>query len=384
MNLCQWITKITISLCTLLCVFTLSCFSAPFVDTQSSTNKKLKDVTSEISQTKSALKTVNKKRMALEKKLKKSDLSISLVTKKIQKNKKSKRNIENSLLELQKTKNTLLTNKKHQESLLAKQLRAAYSAGHHDYIKLLLNQENPASIQRTITQYQYINNARITEIESFKQTIKELALIEEQQNIQSITLNKVTLQLTSDKASLEKNKAQRTTTLKLLKKDQLSKKQQLNKLITEEKNLLAMLKKIKSLIKSTKKLNGLAKLKRKLNWPVSGKLIHTFGSQKHGYIKWKGVLKRASLGQQVKAIYNGTVLFSDWLKGYGLVTIIDHGKGYMSLYGHNQTLLKNVGDYVEKGEPISLVGQSGGQSLPGLYFEIRHAGRAVNPRLWCK
>lgn len=90
------------------------------------------------------------------------------------------------------------------------------------------------------------------------------------------------------------------------------------------------------------------------------------------------------MGQQVKAIYNGTVLFSDWLQGYGLVTIINHGKGYMSLYGHNQTLLKNVGDYVERGEPISLIGQSGGQSQPGLYFEIRHAGQALNPKLWCK
>ena len=92
----------------------------------------------------------------------------------------------------------------------------------------------------------------------------------------------------------------------------------------------------------------------------------------------------APLGRQVQTIHNGTVLFADWLKGYGLVTVIDHGDGYMSLYAHNQTLLKNTGDRVESGESIALVGQSGGQSRPGLYFEIRHLGKAVNPMIWCK
>jgi septal ring factor EnvC (AmiA/AmiB activator) len=92
----------------------------------------------------------------------------------------------------------------------------------------------------------------------------------------------------------------------------------------------------------------------------------------------------ASIGKQVKTIHNGTVLFSDWLKGYGLVTVIDHGEGYMSLYGHNQALLKSVGDRVETGEPIALVGQSGGQSQSALYFEIRHNGQAVNPKIWCR
>ena len=113
-------------------------------------------------------------------------------------------------------------------------------------------------------------------------------------------------------------------------------------------------------------------------------MLHRFGTRKQGYLKWKGVLISSAVGKQVKSIHNGTVLFSDWLKGYGLVTVVDHGKGYMSLYGHNQTLLKNVGDQVEQGEPIALTGQSGGQQQSGLYFEIRHQGKAVNPRLWCK
>lgn len=376
--------KNTIWLCTLLCVFSLSCLANPFFDNQSSTNKKLKDVKSEISETKSALKAVNKKRTLLENQLKDSDLAISSITQKIQENTHNKQAIHNKLAELEQTKIKLITNKRRQEKLLAKQLRAAYSAGHHDYIKLLLNQKNPSTIQRTITHYQYVNNARIKEIESFKKTINELVIVEEKHKAQSTALTAVTLELAVNKKSLEENKEKRTKTLALIKKEQLSKQQQLDKLISEEKSLKDTLNKLELLAKASKNLNGLAKLKRKLKWPVSGRIAHNFGTQKNGYIKWKGVLTRATLGEQVKSIYNGKVLFSDWLKGYGLVTIIDHGKGYMSLYGYNQALLKKVGEYVEQGEPIALVGQSGGQSQPGLYFEIRHAGQAKNPKLWCR
>lgn len=376
--------KNTIWLCTLLCVFSLSCLANPFFDNQSSTNKKLKDVKSEISETKSALKAVNKKRTLLENQLKDSDLAISSITQKIKENKHNKQAIHNKLAELEQTKIKLITNKRRQEKLLAKQLRAAYSAGHHDYIKLLLNQKNPSTIQRTITHYQYVNNARIKEIESFKKTINELVIVEEKHKAQSTALTAVTLELAVNKKSLEENKEKRTKTLALIKKEQLSKQQQLDKLISEEKSLKDTLNKLELLAKASKNLNGLAKLKRKLKWPVSGRIAHNFGTQKNGYIKWKGVLTRATLGEQVKSIYNGKVLFSDWLKGYGLVTIIDHGKGYMSLYGYNQALLKKVGEYVEQGEPIALVGQSGGQSQPGLYFEIRHAGQAKNPKLWCR
>jgi len=131
-------------------------------------------------------------------------------------------------------------------------------------------------------------------------------------------------------------------------------------------------------------LNGLSKFKNKLQWPVQGRITHAFGQRKQGYLRWKGVLMSAPVGKPVYTIHNGTVLFADWLKGYGLVVVIDHGKGYMSLYGHNQTLLKNVGDRVEIGEPIALVGQSGGQNNAGVYFEIRHKGKPVNPKHWCK
>lgn len=383
--------KKVITLCVIFSfsVTSLLCFSDTLSNSQASknqtsTNKKLNDVKYEISTTQSDLEVVNTKRKNLENALKENDLAISIVINNIQKNNKNKTLFEEELLALTKQKKLLLEKKTNQEKILAKQLRAAYSAGHHDYIKLLLNQQDPAAIQRTISHYQYINNARIEEIKNFKHIIDELVILEEEYDVKSKKLLATTEQLKTNKNTLEKNKLERKETLALLKKEQLSKEQQLDKLLSEEAELSGTLRKLEVSAKSNKNLRGLATLKRKLKWPVVGKIIHKFGTQKQGYVKWKGVLTKADLGQQVKSIYSGRVLFSDWLQGYGLVTIIDHGKGYMSLYGYNQTLLKKEGDYVEQGEPISLVGQSGGQLQPGLYFEIRHTGQAQNPKLWCK
>jgi len=222
------------------------------------------------------------------------------------------------------------------------------------------------------------------EIDTFKSTIVELQNIEKSYNEKNLQLISLSEQQKHKQSSLENNKKEREQTLTSLSKELLNNQQKLDQLIAEEENLVSALKKLAKVTQSEVNLNGLGQLKSKLAWPVQGKISHAFGSRKQGYLKWKGVLLNASEGKQVKTIHNGTVLFADWLKGYGLVTVIDHGKGYMSLYGHNQALLKNVGDRVETGEPIALVGQSGGQTQSGLYFEIRHRGKAMNPKSWCK
>jgi septal ring factor EnvC (AmiA/AmiB activator) len=125
-------------------------------------------------------------------------------------------------------------------------------------------------------------------------------------------------------------------------------------------------------------------LKKKLSWPAEGKISKRFGQQRTNNLRWKGVTITSELGTRVNSIADGIVLYSDWLKGFGWVTVVDHGKHYMSLYGHNQAILKQVGDYVEQGEPIALVGQSGGKTEPSLYFEIRYKGKTVNPARWCR
>lgn len=351
---------------------------------QESADQKLLNVKDAINQQKSAIKQVDNQRQKLLTQLKNDDLNINQLVKTINETNQSLARTQKKIKALSLEQKALSQKKKQQEAALAHQLRAAYSTGHHDYLKLILNQKDPGQVQRSMTYYQYLNEARIKEIETFQATIARLTDVVILQKQQEENLASLKVEQKSQKNTLEKNKKKRQITVAKLHKQLISSKEKLTQLEEEEANLVAALARISQLSKQEVNLTGLSKLKRKLSWPVKGRINRSFGSRKQDYLKWKGVLMGAPLGRQVKTIHNGIVLFSDWLKGYGLVTVIDHGEGYMSLYGHNQALLKSVGDRVETGEPIALIGQSGGQSQPGLYFEIRHKGKAVNPKLWCR
>jgi murein hydrolase activator len=130
--------------------------------------------------------------------------------------------------------------------------------------------------------------------------------------------------------------------------------------------------------------DAFAHLRGKLAWPVSGRVVARFGETRAGGVKWDGVLVATERGAPVRAIYQGRVIYADWLPGLGLLTIVDHGDGYMSLYGHNERLYKAVGDRVAAGDPIASAGDSGGSAKPELYFEIRKGGKPVDPRPWFK
>jgi septal ring factor EnvC (AmiA/AmiB activator) len=352
--------------------------------TKAQNNAKLSNVQQAIAKQKNNIFNTNQARDKLELQLKQDDLAIAKTAKAINSTEHNLKASHQKIAKLGREKQQLTTKKRTQERLLAKQLRSAYTTGQHDYLKLLLNQKQSEKIQRTITYYQYLNKARTQEIDNFQVTLAALLQVttEHQEQINQLEVLKKSQQ--QQRLKLSKNKSRRKKTIAALNKKLLSSNQQLTKLKAEEANLTVALQKLEALIRTEIDLMGLSKLKNKLSWPVKGRLLRRFGSKKQGYLTWKGVLLGAPIGRQVRTIHNGTVLFSDWLKGYGLLTVIDHGNGYMSLYAHNQTLLKSVGDRVETGEPIALVGQSGGQDLAGLYFEIRHQGKAVNPRLWCK
>jgi septal ring factor EnvC (AmiA/AmiB activator) len=128
-----------------------------------------------------------------------------------------------------------------------------------------------------------------------------------------------------------------------------------------------------------------ASLQGKLKWPAQGRMVHHFGAyREQGALRWNGVLIAAPPGSPVRAVHHGRVVFADWMRGFGNLIIVDHGGGYMSLYGHNESLLKGPGDWVRGGETLATSGNSGGQSQAGLYFEIRHKGTPVNPARWCR
>ncbi|MBL4911396.1 MAG: peptidoglycan DD-metalloendopeptidase family protein [Alteromonadaceae bacterium] len=351
---------------------------------ENQTNSKLNNVQKAITAQQQTIANTNKKRAKLEARLKSDELAIAAVAKKVNQTNNNLSSTKNKISTLKQQKTKLLKQKQHQQELLAQQLRAAYSNGDHDYLKLILNQEKPASIQRTLTYYQYFNKARIDEIKQFEQTVENLAAVVKKQQIQADKLVELKQQQLAQQAELKKSNEARKSTIKQLNRQLLSKQQLLKKLQGEEENLAIELNRLQQLAREELDLAGLDKLQHKLAWPIKGRLLKSFGNRKQGYLRWKGVLISAPIGREIKTIHNGKVLFSDWLNGYGLVIVIDHGNGYMSLYGHNQALLKNVGDRVETGEPIALVGQSGGQTRSALYFEVRHDGKTVNPKLWCQ
>jgi septal ring factor EnvC (AmiA/AmiB activator) len=389
---------ITYILCTVVSFFYIPVYAAQTTANKTNVNttnksqqtsKNLDKVHQEISTQKKNIAITNKKRKNLENQLKNDELAIAKAAKAVNHTTNELVQSKNKIKQLTQQKKQLLKQKAQQQNLLAQQLRAAYSSGNHDYLKLILNQQKPASVQRTLSYYQYFNQARIDEITKFETTVKQLTKVTLEQQQQSKTLAQLKQQQIGQKQLLSRSSETRKNTLKKLSKQLLTNKQKLNKLQFEEENLSIELSRLEKLArqeqnKKTLNLSGLDALKHKLNWPVNGRLLKRFGNRKQGSLKWKGVLINAPVGKEIKSIHNGKVLFSDWLNGYGLVIVIDHGNGYMSLYGHNQALLKNVGDRVETGEPLALVGQSGGQSRSGLYFEIRQQGKAVNPKIWCQ
>lgn len=271
-----------------------------------------------------------------------------------------------------------------QQQVLAKQLKSAYLAGNHDYSKMLLNQQDPATVERLLTYYQYLNKARISAINTLKQTRSELEKVQQQAKAQNDKLNALAIDQRAQTKQLAAEQQQRQKTLDQLQQMIDQKASGLEQLQIEEASLKRVIEQALKAAKENPTMEGLAKSSGKLSWPTKGRLRHRFGSHRSGNVRWKGVVIDANEGQSVKTPASGKVIYADWLKGFGLLMVIDHGQGFMSLYGYSQALLKDVGDNVKAGEEIALVGRSGGQSQSGLYFEIRHKGEAENPAKYCR
>jgi septal ring factor EnvC (AmiA/AmiB activator) len=289
------------------------------------------------------------------------------------------------MIELRKQQKGYLTSLDAQKSVLAKQIRSAYMTGNYDFAKMLLNQQDAANFERTITYYQYLNKARKSQIDNFNLLVKDLQkvnanLIENQSDLKQLKSKQLEQQQT-----LTLNQINREKTLLSMQNAIESDEVKIAQLQINEKNLLEALTRAQQKVdKLDITLNGLSDFRGRLLMPAQGNLRKMFGRFRQGQIKWKGVVINGIAGNSVIAIHHAKVLYSDWLRGFGLVTVLDHGDGFMSLYGHNQALLKQAGEVVQAGEAIALLGQSGGQSRPNLYFEIRHKGKPINPVNWLK
>ena len=269
---------------------------------------------------------------------------------------------------------------------LAGQLRAAYLIGQEEPLKLLLNQKDPARAGRMFVYYSYFGRARAEEIHAIENNVARLDELDTALAAEDAKLADLEKQQRAQLTEVEQARARRTVVLANLEAESHTRAQNLEKLRSQQAGLEKLLRELREAMEKypVDSNDAFARLRGKLAWPVSGHVIARFGETRAGGVKWDGVLVATERGAQVRAIYQGRVIYADWLPGLGLLTIVDHGDGYMSLYGHNERLFKAVGDRVSAGDAIASAGDSGGSAKPELYFEIRKAGKPVDPRPWFK
>lgn len=276
-----------------------------------------------------------------------------------------------------------------QQVLLGQQVRAAYAIGRQEFLKLMLNQEDPSVVGRAMTYYDFFNRARSQRIEAARQTIIRIDNVKLEIQSEQKQLRKLEQLQQAEKSALEKTSGARALVVARLNSELQNKGATLSRWLEDEKQLQRVVEAIHDVMPEALTDRGqrpvFSAQRGRLAWPTPGKLKALFGKPREaGQALWNGVLITAGEGKEVRAVSHGRVAYADWLRGYGLLVIIDHGEGYMSLYGHNQSLFKETGDWVEAGEVVASVGKSGGQQEAGLYFEIRHKGKPRNPTKWCK
>lgn len=294
------------------------------------------------------------------------------------------RRIEARIAELQAEAAQLEQQLQQQTQLLAQQVESAYRSGQYDFLKLLLSQTDPAEVQRMLSYYGYLNQARQQEIESVLALQRKLAEVRAEVETQQQALSERRAQQQRQQTVLRNQQQEQEALVAKLQRELASDQSRIEQLQADQEQLEQVLDAIIAALRNDVRLDGLADNKGKLAWPTEGRVQRLFATPKSGAINWKGVMIEGQLGQPVTSIADGRVLFANWMRGFGLVLVIDHGNGYMSLYGHNQTILPPIGSTVRAGETVALMGQSGGRSSPALYFEIRVKGEAVNPTQWCR
>jgi septal ring factor EnvC (AmiA/AmiB activator) len=323
----------------------------------------------------------------LQQELKLAELNIAQTATLLNQTDKKLRTTRTELSNLSAEQTSIRTRMRNQQSALASQLRSAYMAGDNDFAKMIFNQEEAGKFERVLTYYYYLNKARQSQIAVFRGLVEALERVQKELDSQELQLASLLNKQSSQSSVLRSQQQKRVESFKALEKQITSDQARVAQLQEQESDLQAAIEQAEiaarqALERDDIDLVGLSGKQRQLVAPTGGQIQNLFGKPRQGPVRWKGIIINGESGAAVNTVSDGVVLYADWLKGFGLVTIIDHGKGYMSVYGGNQALLKNVGEIVQSGEAISLVGTSGSQENAGLYFEIRHKGKALNPNEW--
>lgn len=403
----------------------MTCLLSPaFADEKADAQKQLNAAQSDVVELKKLLQKIQQEKSGVQKSLKQTETEMGELEKQVKDLQEQLNDGEEEIKRLETEKKKLQSARIEQQRLIGIQARAAYQSGRQEYIKLLLNQQNPEKFSRTMTYYDYVSKARMEQLNTFNETLRQLANVENEITAQQHQLLERKSTLDTQTEKLAQVRKQRQVALAKLNSDYSARDKKLKARQRDQAQLAKVIKTIDEtlarqareaaaarqraiaaanqakhqnpasaasntgpIVSSGAVYGGqFANARGKLPWPVNGRLLARYGTPRgeDARTKWDGVLISAAPGSQVRAVHGGRVVFADWLRGAGLLVILDHGNGYLSLYGHNQSLLKDAGDVVKAGDPIATVGTSGGQNTPALYFAIRQKGRPSDPAQWCR
>jgi septal ring factor EnvC (AmiA/AmiB activator) len=322
-----------------------------------------------------------------QKALKAADLEIQQSALELRKLEVTRQEHERELSVLHADRRNYLDSIEERREVLAEQIMAAYRLGRESRLKLVLNQDSPALLSRTLAYYDYFSRSQATQINELRQVLKTLDEMQAKINLELSALDEVQKNQQAVLDEMTEQRNQRKTLIETLSSQIDSDENRLTELQRDRQDLEALLEKLSNALADIPtdigKQHVLIGLKGKMPMPVKGRVKHAFGQPRTAGLSWQGWLISADVGSEVKTIAHGRVAYSDWLRGYGLLMIIDHGDGFLSLYANNESLLREVGDWVEPGSNISTVGSSP-LNGNGLYFELRKNGKVVDPAVWLK
>ncbi|MFN3710768.1 MAG: murein hydrolase activator EnvC family protein [Alishewanella aestuarii] len=344
--------------------------------------RELQQLQQQIKQTEQQVRQQRRQLQQAEQRLQAADKALAEAARKLRDTQGRQQRLERESANLSRQQQQLQQQLAEQQQLLAEQLKSAYSLGQHDYSRLLLNQQDTGKLERVLTYYQYFNQARLRQLAQINHTVSELEQVKQQLANQQQQLQTELSALQQQQQQLSEARGSQQASVNELQALLKQQGNQLSYLRQNETTLQNTINELRRLAERNRDLSGLTAGRGKYPWPLRGRVLQRFGQNRQGGLASRGILIQGVSGANVQSIADGRVIYADWLKGYGWVIVVDHGKGFMSLYGHNQSLLKQPGDNVRGGDAIAQVGASGGQADPALYFEIREKGEAVNPLNW--
>jgi septal ring factor EnvC (AmiA/AmiB activator) len=383
---------LALSIMTLLASASLPALSANAND--GTVNKKqlsdarLKKLRNDINELQNYLKKAQDDHKGLVDSLRKSDEEVAKVSKLVERIKQSLQEERARLKKLKSEQKSLNLSKNGQQKTLKNIILATYKLGQEPQLKLLLNQQEPSKLARNLSYLQYFNAAHQKQIKEYRSTLDKLDTVADQVAEKQKTLQDKLVNLRSTRKQLKSTQLLQQKNAQTLDNRIKNDNQRLSRLQQDRQNLMSLLGQVEQVFmpyERNKESRPFNKLRGKLPNPINVKPKRMFGMvQSNGKQQWEGWLYPSTEGNNVKAVHHGRIVFSGWLRGFGLLTIVDHGQAYMSLYARNQSLLRSVGDWVEAGDIIAKLGRSGGYDQSALYFEIRHKGKPQNPRKWLK